>query len=116
MPKGLERTEEEKRQFSAQLVNLPMLFIGCRILALVDRTFPSRFWTQYEFYHGTQHVTAEGLRKATQKELRMTSIAIHTAMEAVCESLTEIWSDKTVEDAAAKGRLARGAFTNGRLP
>jgi hypothetical protein len=48
MTQGPQRTPDEQREFRAMLPNISLLFIGASCLLLVDMSYVSRFWTQYE--------------------------------------------------------------------
>ena len=45
MPQG-NRTASEKRAFKIMLPNINILYLGASVLALVDLSYMSRFWTQ----------------------------------------------------------------------
>ena len=45
LPQGT-RTEEEQREFDKTLQQVNLLYVGLRVLVLVDLQYPSRFWTQ----------------------------------------------------------------------
>ena len=45
MPQG-QRTAEEQSAFKRMLYHMDLLFMGCSVLALVDISYSSRFWTQ----------------------------------------------------------------------
>ena len=45
MPQG-NRTASEKRMFKIMLPNINILYLGASVLALVDLSYMSRFWTQ----------------------------------------------------------------------
>ena len=45
MPQG-KRTEEEQSEFKRMLYHINLLYMGCSVLALVDISYSSRFWTQ----------------------------------------------------------------------
>ena len=43
-----ERTAADKAEFGQMLANINLLYLGCRVLVLMDRTYMSRFWTSFE--------------------------------------------------------------------
>ena len=45
MPQG-QRTDDEQREFKRMLYHMDLLYVGCSVLALVDISYSSRFWTQ----------------------------------------------------------------------
>jgi hypothetical protein len=44
---GHPRTEAEASGFKHMLKNQHFLYLGCKVLILLDRKFMGRFWTQY---------------------------------------------------------------------
>jgi hypothetical protein len=47
LPQG-ERTPAEKTEFAQMLANINLLYLGCRVLVLMDRQYSGRFWTSFE--------------------------------------------------------------------
>ena len=47
MPQG-EKTATEKADFKRMLDQVNLLYLGTSVLVLVDLSYPSRFWTQFE--------------------------------------------------------------------
>ena len=60
MPQG-ERTKLEKIEFSHMLRNVNLLYLGMRVLILLDLSYMSRFWTQFEAWLSMQQCTTRGL-------------------------------------------------------
>ena len=56
MPQG-EKTAEEKVAFDKMLSNVNMLYLGTTVLILLDLSYVSRFWTQFEAWLGMQMLT-----------------------------------------------------------
>ena len=54
MPQG-ERSAEEQSEFATMLRSCNLLYLGATVLALPDLTYPSRFWTLFEFWLGLSH-------------------------------------------------------------
>ena len=48
LPQGEDRTAAQKVEFQRMLPNINLLYLGCRVLVLMDRTYMSRFWTSFE--------------------------------------------------------------------
>lgn len=44
MPQGKDKTEADKIFFDHMLQNVNLLYLGCRVLALIDISYLSRFW------------------------------------------------------------------------
>jgi hypothetical protein len=45
---GRERTRADDVLFKWMLWNVSQLFVRCSVLILLDRSYMSRFWTQFE--------------------------------------------------------------------
>ena len=54
MPQGKQRTLAEKVRFKHMLGNVNLLYLGCQVLALIDISYLSRFWTQFEAWLSMQ--------------------------------------------------------------
>ena len=48
MPQGNDRSDADKVRFKWMLQNVNLLYLGCSVLCLVDISYLSRFWTQFE--------------------------------------------------------------------
>ena len=46
LPQGDDRTPAEKAAFAQQLPNINLLYIGCSVLIMLDRSYFSRFWVR----------------------------------------------------------------------
>ena len=44
MPQGQDKTKADKIYFDHMLQNVNLLYLGCRVLALIDISYLSRFW------------------------------------------------------------------------
>ena len=55
-----ERHDTQKRLFSKMLKNMNLLYLGCSVLILMDRSYLSRFWTQFEAWLSMQQPSASG--------------------------------------------------------
>ena len=69
MPQG-PRTPAEKVYFKWMLENINVLYLSVSVLILLDLSYISRFWTQYEAWLSMQTATKDGLRPATEAERR----------------------------------------------
>uniref|UniRef100_A0A6T8Z4W3 Heterokaryon incompatibility domain-containing protein n=1 Tax=Haptolina ericina TaxID=156174 RepID=A0A6T8Z4W3_9EUKA len=99
MPQG-ERTKEEQEAFNLMLGNINLLFLGASVLILLDMSYCSRFWTQFEAWTGFQEVDSDGvLRSAPEDNRRCFIECIHNANEYTKLGLIEMWSNKTPEEA-----------------
>ena len=60
MPQG-ERSPAEKTSFNHMLRNVNFLYLGCKVLILLDKRFIGRFWTQFEAYIAMRQASEQGL-------------------------------------------------------
>jgi len=98
------RTAEERQLFALMLRNVNLLYLGVNVLILTDRSYLSRFWTNFEAWLAMQDVSMHGLVTASSVTLRSrcTIMCVHGAPEALIESLIEEWSDCTAAKAYQK--------------
>ena len=109
------RTADEQAEFDRQLPNINLLYLGANILLLVDISYSSRFWTQYEAWLSMQEATPAGLRGASAKKRRCAIACLHNARPKFeGDGLVEMWSNKS--PAEAHGILSKSdvVVTNGR--
>ena len=97
MPQGEDQTLAEKAEFRHMLSNINNLFAGMKVLILLDLSYMSRFWTQYEAWLSMQSCTAEGLLPAPK--VRATIVPLYNANPLLAETLESIWSQKKPQDA-----------------
>ena len=71
------------------------------MLLLVDLSYLSRFWTQFEAWLAMQHADTGGLRRAQGAERRETFVAIYNATDNDIKSLQAKWAAPTPKDAHA---------------
>ena len=100
MPQG-PRTPSEKVYFKWMLENINVLYLSVSVLILLDLSYISRFWTQYEAWLSMQTATKDGLRPATEAQRRCEIRCIYTATQNMAEALTAIWATKTPAEAFA---------------
>jgi HEAT repeat protein/outer membrane murein-binding lipoprotein Lpp len=80
MPQGEQRTLAEKVRFKHMLGNVNLLYLGCQVLALIDISYLSRFWTQFEAWLSMQEgSSAVGLRAAPGRRRRLQMVCLHNA-------------------------------------
>ena len=48
LPQGADKTPAEQAEFGQQLPNINLIYLGCWVLIMLDRSYTSRFWTLYE--------------------------------------------------------------------
>ena len=95
MPQGPGRTPSEKVYFKWMLDNINVLYLSVSVLIILDLSYISRFWTQYEAWLSMQTATKDGLRPATVAERRCEITPIYNTNQNMAEALTEIWATKT---------------------
>ncbi len=76
-----------------------MLYLSMRVLILLDLSYISRFWTQYEAWLSMQTASADGLRPATTAEQRFEIIPIMNGNSSLVESLKAMWKNRTPAEA-----------------
>jgi len=83
------RTGGEEQTFTLMLRNVNLLYLGVSVLILTDRSYLSRFWTQFEAWLAMQDVGPSGLVSARHTSLhsRCTIACVHGAPEALVSSL-----------------------------
>ena len=52
MPQGDDRTLAEKLCFKWMLENVNLLYLSCSVLCILDLSYNTRFWTQFEAWCG----------------------------------------------------------------
>ena len=82
MPQG-SRSPAEKVAFTHMLKNANLLYLGTLVLILLDLSYISRFWTQFEAWLSMQSATANGLVSAPAEQKRYTIACVHGAPEAL---------------------------------
>jgi len=99
MPQGQERTPAERAEFKHMLEDVNLLYLGCAVLVLLDLSYISRFWTQFEAWLSMQQVTPEGLQPAEPSERRCRVAPIYGANSSMVESLYAMWAHRSPQEA-----------------
>ena len=99
MPQGEDKAESEDIEFSVMLPNINLLYLFCSVLILLDGSYMSRFWTQFEAFLSMRKVTAAGLGFAEEAERRCSITLIHHAPQSMARALVEDWGNKTAQEA-----------------
>lgn len=113
MPQG-EKTLADKLSFKWMLENINVLYLSMQVLVLLDLSYLSRFWTQYESWLSLQVATANGLRPATDEERRSRTeiVPIYNTNSNMVDGLLAMWSIKTPEQAHALLSMPDVTVTN----
>ena len=99
------RSPAEKALFLHMLKNVNLLYLGCSVLCLIDISYLSRFWTQFEAWLSMQAADSTGLHPAPEGRQRHTFKCIHNATKGnEDEKLRQMWA--TRKPAEAKELLA----------
>ena len=107
-----EKTQQEKLDFGRMLSQVNLLYLGCSVLIIMDRSYMSRFWTQFEAWLSFQSATSEGLSNHTSDTRRnyvVTSLGAPASLE---QALVEEWSGCTPKEAHGKLSQPDVAVTN----
>ena len=106
VPGQPERTDAETADFKHMLKNANLLYLGSRVLLLLDLSYMSRFWTQFEawlafrqYKHGKLVNAPKGKSNA-----RYDIALLYGTPEATKQMLIEMWGDCPID--RAKARLA----------
>ena len=100
MPQGKQRTPKQQAAFDHMLSNINWLYLGCSVLILLDLSYISRFWTQFEAWLALQCTSADGLTGA-RDNVRTTIEPIYNANSTIAEYLMTMWANKSPEEALA---------------
>ena len=98
MPQG-SRSPAEKVAFTHMLKNANLLYLGTLVLILLDLSYISRFWTQFEAWLSMQAPSVNGLAAATLEEKRYAIVPVHGANATMGEGLVAMWASKTPTEA-----------------
>ena len=98
MPQG-KRTLAEQVEFDWMLGQVNVLYLSLRVLILLDLSYISRFWTQYEAWLSMQTASPEGLRPSTEAEKRFDIMTIMNGNSSLTESLKAMWKTRTPKEA-----------------
>ena len=99
MPQGATRTEEQKVEFKVMLRNINMLYLGVTVLILLDISYMSRFWTQFEAWLSFMQGSKVGLVSAPRHQRRGVIKPIHNATRKAAEQLVDMWADRDSKQA-----------------
>ena len=101
-PKG-SRSAEDAAAFKRMLKEVNRLYLGTTVLILLDLSYVSRFWTQFESWMSMQFATPDGLKPAvgTGNERHLIVCIQNAASQATLytKALVDSWADQTPEQA-----------------
>ena len=93
------RLPEEDEEFSAMLSGINVIYLGMKVLILLDMSYMSRFWTQAEAWMSMQDASDLGLATASEAKRRYTIAPLHNAGASLSEMLTSMWAGKSTQEA-----------------
>ena len=73
------------------LPNINLLYLGCSVLILLDRSYSGRFWTMYEAWLSFMTATNDGLLTAPVAEQRCKMRCLHGCPQSQQDVLREEW-------------------------
>ena len=116
---GYPLTDGEQASFKHMLSHANLLYLGCQVLILLDRSFMSRFWTQvihakalprplvlrvpdcayahplhaqFEAWLAMRHVTRNGLGDAPARHVRWSISLLYDCQEETRDALLQEWA------------------------
>ena len=99
MPQGKSVTPAERASFEWMLKRINLLYLGARVLILLDLSYQSRFWTQFEAWLSFQATSRDGLAPAAEGARRCTIVPVHGANSIMAEGLVAMWARRTLTEA-----------------
>jgi len=99
MPQGEEKTPVQIADFKRMISQVNLLYLGTSVLILLDLSYVSRFWTQFEAWLSMQQATAGKLCRASGSERRETIVTIYNGTQTAVRLLEEQWADVSPEEA-----------------
>jgi hypothetical protein len=94
MPQG-QRSKVETLECKHMLKSANLLYLGTRVLILLDLSYISRFWTQFEAWLSMQTPKVTGLVSHAGEERRFEIVPIHGANRTMVEGPVAMWAKKT---------------------
>jgi len=94
-----ERTPQDKAEFQAMLPNINFIYLGARVLILMDLDYAGRFWTGFEAFLAMMMPTPDGLIGATTTKRRYIIECMHGTNENYGKALEAQWLHCTAQTA-----------------
>ena len=86
-------------QLQRGVVTTTFAYLGATVLVLMDLSYLSRFWTQFEAWCSMQKCTTEGLLSAPEAERRAVVKCIHNAPPTMGKTLVGMWGNVNAQQA-----------------
>jgi hypothetical protein len=80
-----DRTQADLKEFDLMLSSIADLYLTAKVLILLDKTYPTRFWTTMEAWCSMQTSTSSGVRPSREGEQRYSIACIHNAQPKYAE-------------------------------
>ena len=91
MPQGEEKTAAQQADFARMISQVNLLYLGTSVLILLDLSYVSRFWTQFEAWLSMQQATTGKLCRASGSMRRETIVTIYNGTQTAVKLLEEQW-------------------------
>ena len=93
------RTPEEEDEFAEMLSNVNVVYLGMKVLVLLDMSYMSRFWTQTEAWMAMHEPSKEAGLATVSKNTRYTIVPLHNAGSSMVSALVDMWAGKNAQEA-----------------
>jgi len=113
IPQG-NRTRAELKYFRWIMEHMDFLYLGCPdVLAIIDMSSQSRFWTQFEAWMAMQSCSQHGLQPAPSDKRRCQISCIHSAEPGKDDKkMMELWAQRKPAEAHELLKARDVAVTN----
>jgi len=113
IPQG-DRTRAELKYFRWIMQHMDFLYLGCpHVLAIIDMSSQSRFWTQFEAWMAMQSCSQQGLQPAPNHKRRCQISCIHSAEPGKDDKkMMELWAQRKPAEAHELLKARDVAVTN----
>ena len=112
--RGHPRTLAEQASFDWMLRHSNLLYLGCSVIVLIDLSYQSRFWPQFELWLSLRGVSDGTLGPSTERTQRAHALPIHSATTELTTSLIEFWRLKSPVEAHRVLRAKDVRVTNNK--
>jgi len=110
LPQGgrKSRTLEDNAAFYTMLSNMVFVYLGARVLVLLDYAYMGRFWTRFEAWVSMLRITEEGLEQEVEEEgvePRCEIRCVHGAHDSLAVALREAYTYEGLRDGSAEAAV-----------
>jgi hypothetical protein len=110
-----DRSPSELAEFDTMLKHVNALYLGMQVLLIMDLSYVSRFWTQFEAWLSMQRTTERGLSSAVGSpgEQRYTVVGVLNAKTDIQRlQIEDMWGTATPDEAHDKLKRNDVTVTN----